>query len=104
MVLKGQENIPRELSYCSKVRAAEPSTGDLQGCFFPLDDSIPKLLCGLALVKRQKLVTVSKSSYSGISLFSFLVHAHSSGKTEEGETGREKSSSHVLLLTCIPHG
>lgn len=97
----------QRLSYCSKVRAAKPSSGrtrHLQRCFFPLDDSMPEILCRLVLVKRQKLVTVSVSSYSGISPFSFrsLVHARSSGKTEEAETGREKSSSHLLLLTCIP--
>lgn len=65
---------------------------------FPLDDSIPEILCGLVLVKRQKLVTVSKSSCSGISFFSFwsLAHALSSGKTEEA--GREKSSSHCCSV------
>lgn len=83
-----------------------PAVAALRICredFFPLDDSIPEILCSLVLLKRQQLVTVSKS-YSGISLFSFwsLVHAGSSDKTEEAETGREKSSSHLLLLPFMP--
>lgn len=69
---------------------------------FPLEDSIFYILCSLVLLKQQKLVTVSKSSYSGMSLFSFwsLVHALSSGEAGEAEIGREKSSSHVLLLSA----
>lgn len=79
---------------------------------FPLEDSIFYILCSLVLLKQQKLVTVSKSSYSGMSLFSFwsLVHALSSGEAGEAEMGEKNppptccSSVHLTWMSALGCG